>query len=317
MIIIQILFILIGLLLLLKGADWLVAGSAKLARKYNVSELAIGLTVVAFGTSAPELIVNIIASAENHSNLVIGNIIGSNNFNLFVILGIAGIIIPLKVSSTTVRKEIPFSFLAVFIFYMAGNHFFNQEKYLIISRIEGVFLLMLFCLFIYYVFSQLKNEEKLIAENLTDSSNFKILIKIVAGFAALITGGKLLVSNSVDLAESFGVSEKIIGLTIVAAGTSMPELATSVVAAINRKDDIAVGNIIGSNIFNIFFILAVSSIIRPVIYEPEFNVDLVILGAGTILLFLFMFSINTKKLDRIEAIILVAIYATYFWYLLK
>lgn len=311
----QILLLTLGFGFLIKGADWLVDGGSVLARKYNISELAIGLTIVAFGTSMPELVVNTFAAFQSHSDIVFGNIIGSNIFNLFAILGIAGLISPLIVQSSTVWKEIPLSFLATLVLFLISNSIFSENE--IISRIEGIVLVVFFFLFLYYVFLQLKSENIPMDINRKELPNFKIWLFILLGLAFLIIGGRFVVVNSVKIATTLGISETIIGLTIVAAGTSLPELATSVVAAYKRNNDIAVGNIIGSNIFNIFFILGTSALINPVDYNIKFNYDLYVLGAGTMLLFLAMFSGKKKKLDRWEAGALLLIYIGYTVFLMN
>lgn len=305
----EILLLAFGFGILIKGADWLVDGASALARKHKISELAIGLTIVAFGTSMPEFVVNSFAAYQSHADIAFGNIIGSNIFNLFAILGIAGLISPLIVQSSTVWKEIPISFLAVLLLFLLSNNVFSENQ--VLSRTDGLILLIFFCFFLYYVFWQLKTENIQIGANKEEFSNLRIWMLIVLGLTLLIAGGKLVVTNSVKIAEVLGISQTIIGLTIVAAGTSLPELATSVVAAIKKNNDIAVGNIIGSNIFNIFFILGVSSLIRPLEFNLNFNKDLYLLGLGTILLFITMFSGKKKKLDRWEAGILLLIYIGY------
>jgi cation:H+ antiporter len=306
----QIGLLVLGFLVLIKGADWLVDGATALARKHNVSDLAIGLTVVAFGTSAPELVVNIFASIQGHEAIVFGNIIGSNNFNLFVILGIAGLITPLAVQSSTVWKEIPLSLLAALLLFFLANDFFLSDTHTM-SRIDGVILLIMFGLFLFYVYSQLKSDPAEKVSEHHSAGHVKIWGLIILGLGGLILGGRLVVTSAIEMATMLGVSQKIIGLTIVAAGTSMPELATSVVAAVKKNNDIAVGNIIGSNIFNIFLILGVSSLIRPLSFDVAFNTDIYLLGFGTILLFAVMFTGKRKRLDRWEAAILLAIYVAY------
>ncbi|MDP2237875.1 MAG: calcium/sodium antiporter [Bacteroidales bacterium] len=305
----QILLLILGFVILIKGADWLVDGGSALARKYKISELAIGLTIVAFGTSMPELVVNTFAAYQSHADIVFGNIIGSNIFNLFAILGIAGLIAPLVVQSSTVWKEIPISFLAALLLLLLTNSFVSENE--ILTRIDGIILLVCFGMFLYYVFLQMKSDITLSDINRKELSNFKIGLFIFLGLAFLIIGGRLVVINAVEIAGSLGISETIIGLTIVAAGTSLPELATSVVAAIKKNNDIAVGNIIGSNIFNIFFILGVSALIKPVDFNIKFNFDIYLLGAGTLMVFLAMFSGKKMKLDRWEAGILLMIYIGY------
>lgn len=312
---IQIILLVIGFVLLLISADWLVNGASALAKKLNVSNLAIGLTVVAFGTSTPELVVNIFASVQNHSDIVLGNIIGSNNFNIFVILGISALITPLVVQSSTVWKEIPFSLYAAVLFLLLANNFFVFENHNI-TRLEGFILLVMFALFLYYVYSQLKNDTTNQKTSFQLYSNIKIVLLILIGLAWLTLGGRLVVSSAVELAKLFNLSEKLIGLTIIAAGTSLPELATSVVAALKKNNDIAVGNIVGSNIFNVFFILSVSVLINPIEYNSKFNIDLTLLIVGTLFLFLSMFTWKRKKLDRYEAILLFLIYFFYSYFLI-
>lgn len=311
----QILLLVLGFGILIKGANWLVDGGAALARKYKISELAIGLTVVAFGTSMPEFVVNIFAAYKSNADIVFGNIIGSNIFNLFAILGIAGLITPLIVQSSTVWKEIPLSFFAALLLFVLSNSITSKNE--ILTRIDGIILLIFFCVFLYYVFRQLKKENIPIDIHRKELSNIKIWIFIFLGLVFLIIGGRLVVINSVLIAQSLGISQTIIGLTIVAAGTSLPELATSVVAALKKKNDIAIGNIIGSNIFNIFFILGISAIIKPVDFNTKFNFDLYLLGIGTLLLFLAMFFGKKKKLDRWEAGVLLLIYIGYVIYLIN
>lgn len=303
-------FLLLGFLVLIKGADWLVAGASALARKNNISDLAIGLTVVAFGTSAPELVVNVFAALQDHQAIAFGNVIGSNNFNLFVILGIAGIITPLAVHSTTVFREIPLSFIAILLLFFLANDFFLSDS-LVLSRIDGLILLTMFGAFLYYVKNQLKVDISEPEEPHKQYTTLKIWGLVIVGLAGLIAGGRLVVDSAISIATEFGISEKIIGLTIVAAGTSLPELATSVVAAFKKNNDIAVGNIVGSNIFNIFLILGVSSVISPLQYDRSFNGDIFFLALGTVALFIVMFTGGRKKIDRWEAAILLAAFIFY------
>jgi cation:H+ antiporter len=305
--VLQFILLALGLALLIKGADWLVDGATALARRYHVSDLAIGLTLVAFGTSAPELVVNSFASYEGRHGIVFGNVIGSNLFNLFLILGMAGIITPLVVKSSTVWKEIPISLLAILLLFFLASDFSFKAEGTLLSRMDGGLLLLMFFLFLFYVYKQMKTDPaqiELASKNLT---GFKLWLFIFLGLAGLVGGGKLVIDNAVEIAKALGVSERIIGLTIIAAGTSLPELATSVVAAIKKKADIAVGNIIGSNIFNIFLILSVSSLIIPLNYDLIFNFDLYFLAGGTILLFVFMFTSRKYKLDRWEAAVLLGL----------
>ena len=306
----QIILLLIGFVLLIKSADWLVDGASALAKKHNVSDLAIGLTIVAFGTSAPELVVNIFAALQSHDDIVFGNIIGSNNFNLFMILGIAGLITPLAVQHSTVWKEIPFSLIAVIVLFLLTTVLFGEGN-VTLSRFEGIILLLLFTGFLFYVFKQLKSDPDDLKIEHKQMTSTKIWVLIIIGLAGLVGGGRLVVTNAVEMATALGVSQKIIGLTIVAMGTSLPELATSVVAALKKNNDIAVGNIIGSNIFNIFLILGLSAVLNPVEYNRGFDTDMILLAAGTVLLFLTMFTGKKKKLDRWEAALLLTIYVAY------
>ncbi|MGE4587944.1 MAG: calcium/sodium antiporter [Mangrovibacterium sp.] len=315
--VLQMLLFVGGLVVLIKGADWLVSGASALARKHRVSDLAIGLTIVAFGTSAPELVVNSYAAWQGHQDIVFGNVIGSNNFNLFIVLGITGLIAPIAVQKSTVWKEIPISLAAAVLLLFFCNEFFLNDQD-ILSRVDGFILLVCFVSFIWYVYRQMKKNPELVMEiPATDAkvvmhmSRLNIWVMIVGGLAGLVIGGRLVVTSAVSMAEMFGVSQKIIGLTIVAMGTSLPELATSLVAALKKNNDIAVGNIVGSNIFNILLILSISSLVRPIPYNAVFNTDLLIFTGGTVLLFLAMFTGKRKKLDRWEAGILLAGFLSY------
>jgi cation:H+ antiporter len=312
--ILQLVLLVVGLVLLVKGADWLVDGASVLAKKNNISDLAIGLTIVSFGTSAPELVVNAVAASGNYPEIVFGNVIGSNNFNLFAILGIAGLITPLAVQSSTVWKEIPFSLLAaIALFFLANNYFLSDPAHL--SRIDGVILLGFFATFLYYVATQLKADPLVEGVENKNYSTAKIWFLILIGLGGLVGGGKLVVDNAVSIAQSLGVSEKIIGLTIIAAGTSLPELATSVVAAMKKNADIAIGNIVGSNIFNILLVLGVSALVRPLDYNQAFNTDIYLLAVGTLFLFLSMFIGKKHILDRWQAALLLVIFISYTSYL--
>lgn len=312
--IVSLLFIIIGFTILILGANSLVDGATALAQKHKISDLAIGLTIVAFGTSAPELVVNTMASFQGHDDIVLGNIIGSNHFNLFIILGIAGLIYPMAVKSSTVWQEIPISILAAILLYLIGNlNFFNLDPQ--ISRLEGLILLACFSGFMYYVFIQMKTDVENI-ESPSNSSNFKITLRIILGLTGLILGGKWVVDHSILIATELGMSEKIIGMTIIAAGTSLPELITSIVAALKKKSDLAIGNVIGSNIFNIFLILGISAVIHPISYNPLFNLDIIFLCGGSLFLFAAMFTGKKKKLDRWESVVLITAYIIYTLYII-
>ncbi len=316
---IWIVFLLIlGFGLTIKGADLLVKGSSSLARRYGVPELVIGLTIVSIGTSTPELVVNIIASLEGHSNVVLGNVIGSNNFNSFVILGISALIFPLAIHRSLVLKEIPYSLVAAFtVLVLANDMLLFNGKQDILGRVDGLILLGFFVIFIVYVISNLQRDYLMNNPSASYYTMPKTLLLLAGGLAGLIIGGKLAVDNAIALAHMLGISERMIGLTIVAAGTSLPELATSAVAAYRKKPDIAVGNVVGSSIFNIFFVLAISLLISPSPYMLSFNVDLTLLIFGTILLLLFTYTGRKAKVDRWEGILLLAIYIGYTIFLLR
>ena len=308
-VLLNLVLIIIGFVLLIKGADFLVNGASSLAKKFRISELAIGLTIVAMGTSAPELVVNIIAGLDGHSEAVFGNIIGSNIFNTFLILGVAGTIYPLFVQKNTVFREIPFSLFAVLVLFILLNDqlFFGAETNSL-TRSDGIILLFLFILFLVYVFFSMKQTGETDVGELETYSNAKTALMIGGGMVGLGGGGELIVDNAIAVAQAFQISEKLIGLTILAAGTSLPELATSAVAAYQKKSDIAVGNIVGSNIFNVLLVLGTGSMIVTLQYDTILNTDLAIVALGTIMLFLFMFTFKKYRLDRIES----AIYLTGF-----
>lgn len=305
-----------GLVILILGANYIVDGASALAKKFNISNLAIGLTIVAFGTSAPELVVNSFAAADGYSDIVFGNVIGSNNFNLFIILGLTGLITPLTVQSSTAWKEIPISLIAVVIlFIMVNDHIISPGQQGVLSNLDGFILLVCFLAFLFYVYKQLKNDDVAEEDNIKRLTPLKTGIFIIGGLAGLVLGGQLVVNNAIEIAENMGISQKIIGLTVVAAGTSLPELATSIVAASKKNADIAVGNIIGSNIFNIFLILSTASLIKPIVFNLNFNQDLYILAGGTVFLLLAMVTGKRKRLDRWEALILLLFYLAYTTYL--
>jgi cation:H+ antiporter len=311
----DLMILLISLLSVVLGANWFVSGASELASRFNISQLTIGLTVVAFGTSAPEMAVNFFSSAQGHSDLVMGNILGSNLFNLCGILGIVALITPQVVHSNTIWKEIPFSLLLTFfLFLLCTNFTFGQAG--VLGRTDGVALLVVFAGFLYYIYRQLKDSkesEPIIASTMTLK---KIILFTIGGFLLLIIGGKFFVDSAVELAQSLGMSEKAIGLTIVSIGTSLPELSTSIAAALKKNSEIAVGNVIGSNIFNISLILAGSSLIREIPYHVSYHMDFLIITAATLFLFLAMFTSGKRKLDRWEGFLLLLTYAGYLFFIL-
>jgi cation:H+ antiporter len=309
----DIILMLVGFTFVIKGADLLVGGAGALAKKLSVSDLVVGLTIVAFGTSLPEFAVNIFASIKGSTDIAIGNILGSNIANILLILGISGMIYPLVVTKGTVWKEIPLSLLAaVLLGILANDILIDGAAKSVLSRIDGLVLLSFFIIFLYYSFSISKRVEgpaALFPEK--KHSIRQISYMIFTGLLALIFGGKFVVDGAVELATTLGISQSKIGLTIVALGTSLPELATSAVAAYKKNPEIALGNVVGSNIFNVFFILGISSLIRPLGFGEKSNLDIGVLVFSNILFFTFMFTGKKHKLDRWEAGLFLAIYAAY------
>jgi cation:H+ antiporter len=305
----------IGFVLLIKGADFLVDGASSVAKKLKISNIVIGLTIVAFGTSAPELIVNIMASIKGNSDLAIGNVVGSNIANILLILGISAVIYPLAVKKGTVLKEIPLSLLAaVSLWFMVNDSLIDNASASVLSRIDGFILLMFFSIFLYYTFgiSKVEGKEEKVKEFKTATSILFVLIGIVF----LTIGGKWIVDGAIIIAQQLGMSEALIGLTIVAVGTSLPELATSAVAAYKKNPDIAIGNVVGSNIFNIFWILGVSSLIKPIVFSAELNFDIYFLGVATSFLFLSMFIGKKHLLERWQGILFLLTYVAYLVFLI-
>ncbi|MEK7507981.1 MAG: calcium/sodium antiporter [Patescibacteria group bacterium] len=317
MVITYILFI-VGFGVLIKGADLLVDGASSLAKRLGVSTIVIGLTIVAFGTSIPELIVNIFASVNGNTDIAIGNILGSNIANILLILGISAVIYPLAVKHGTAWKEIPFAFLAVIVLaLMVSDAFIDNSTFSALTRIDGLILISFFIIFLYYVFGISKAGPPDVVE--TTPRVYSLLrsyVMIGVGLVGLVLGGKWIVDGAVAFASSFGVSEALIGLTIVAVGTSLPELATSAVAAYKKNTDIAVGNIVGSNIFNIFWILGVSATIRPLPFSQLLVSDVLMTALATFLLFAALFIGKRHILKRWQGICFIAIYVGYVTYLI-
>ena len=308
-IIIQILLLAVGFTLLVKGADWFVEGAAGIADKLRIPQLVIGLTIVAMGTSAPEAAVSITAAAGGSADVSIGNVVGSNILNVLIILGISSVITAIAVAKTTVRYEIPFMLLATVLlalFGMTGGQ---------VVLWEAVILLLLFAAYLFYMFVMVKRGEMQAEE--MESSNRPVWLMIimgVVGLALVIWGSDITVDAATKLAESFGMSKRFIGLTIVALGTSLPELFTSVMAARKGKADIAIGNIVGSNIFNILLIIGITGVILPVPFEQSFLIDCGVAAASGVILWLCVF--RKKKLKLVDGIIMLMVYAAYFVYLI-
>ena len=308
--------LIIGLVMLVFGGEYLVKGSASLAKKWGVSTLVVGLTVVAFGTSMPELVVNVFSALRGATDIAIGNIIGSNIANILLILGVSALILPLAVKESTTWKEIPFAVLAGWMVLFMGNDIlFDGLHENILTRTDGLALLAVFMIFLYYVFNLAKNgkaeKEEIQVFGWTKSTLF-----VVLGLVLLFFGGKLLVENAIILARLAGMSEALIGLTIVAVGTSLPELVTSAVAAYHKHADIAVGNIVGSNIFNIFWILGLTSIIKPLPFGSGMNFDILAEIIVTLILFLFLFVGSKKKIDRWQGVSFLVLYFAYVAFLI-
>ncbi|MFH0798042.1 MAG: calcium/sodium antiporter [Candidatus Woesearchaeota archaeon] len=316
MILVYVLFAL-GFALVVKGAGWLVDGASAIAKRFNVPDLVIGLTIVAFGTSAPELAVNIFSSISGNTDIAIGNILGSNTFNILLILGISALIYPIAVGKGTVWKEIPMSLLAaVLVGILANDAFFSKNGVSALGKIDGIVFLAFFAVFLYYTFGVAKHGRN--DKDGLDIKKIKIwhsALMIGTGLVMLFIGGKWVVNGAVEIARYFGVTESLIGLTIVAAGTSLPELATSAVAAYKKNCDIAVGNIVGSNIFNIFLILGVSSLIRPLPFGPGSIVDIIMACFASLILFIWMFFGKKRILERWQGIVMIVIYIAYVAYL--
>jgi cation:H+ antiporter len=305
-----------GFFALILGAHWLVDGASSIAKRFKISNLVIGLTVVAFGTSSPELFVNLIAAFRGSTDIAIGNIIGSNIFNVFFILGISAIIYPLTVHSNTVWKEIPMSLLAaVLIGISANDKIIDRASYSAITRSDGLAFIAFFIIFMYYTYGVARQGNNAGHVEVKELSALKSTVFILIGLTALVVGSDWIVSGAVSIAKALGVSETTIGLTIVAAGTSLPELATSAVAAYKRNADIAVGNIVGSNIFNAFFILGLSSVIREIPFDPSQNLSVGMNVLASMLLFLFVFVGRGRQIDRREGVLFVMIYILYISYL--
>jgi len=309
-----VLFIL-GIFLLVKGADYLIKGSSSLANKIGIPTLVIGLTIVAFGTSMPELIVNIFAAIRGSAEVAFGNIIGSNIANILLVLGLVAIIHPIKLKISTVWKEIPFSFLAVVVLFISSNYLLiDKINISSLTRVSGLIMLCFFIIFIYYSIEMAKKSRKELDKKdvgIKKYNNFKIFLMIMGGLIGLYFGGKWVVDGAIFIAQKIGISKFLISATIVAIGTSLPELVTGVVAARRKEDDLAVGNSVGSNIFNIFWILGITAIIAPVIIPNFINTDIIILGLITFLLFIFLFIGKRHEIERWQGIMFLLFYIAY------
>ncbi len=311
-IVLQLFLLALGFVMLMKGADWFVEGASSIADRLGIPQLVIGLTIVAMGTSLPEAAVSISAALKGSAEITIGNVVGSNILNVLIILGLTSVICAIAVQKSTVYYEIPFT-IVVTIWLAILGLMDNQ-----INRLEGVILWVFMIIYLLYLLRMAKNgnqnaDEEGAGEK--QSSLPKSLLWILVGAVLVIWGSDVAVDAATNLARSFGMTERLIGLTIVALGTSLPELVTSVTAAIKGKPDIAVGNIVGSNIFNILFVVGTTALITPVVYSADFLVDsLVAIGA---MVLLFFCVVRKKKLDRLGGILMLAAYAGYFVYLIR
>lgn len=311
-IILQFVLLAVGFVLLMKGADWFVDGASKVADKFGIPHLVIGLTIVAFGTSAPEAAVSISAALKGSVELAISNVVGSNIMNVLLILGLSSVIYPLAVKKTTIRFDIPYVFLASVLLLVFGM----MDG--MIGRVDGLIFWVLLIIYIIYMIrltkkSQASDEDFEPADE--NDKVWKLLLLIVVGGVMIVAGSNVTVDAASNIAVEFGMDERLIGLTIVAFGTSLPELVTSCIAAKKKETDIAVGNIVGSNLFNILFVLGSSAVITPIAYRQEFIFDSIVAVLVMVVLWLLVF--RKQKLSRIGGILMLAMYAVYFANLLR
>lgn len=309
-----------GMALLIKGADWLVDGSSNLAKKLGISTLVIGLTIVAFGTSMPELLVNVISATKGNTDIAFGNVVGSNIVNILLVLGVAAIIHPPKIARSTVWAEIPFTFLAgIALLVMTQDRYLDGLTINVLTRTDGIALLLFFAIFLYYMstmaFKDTENKEGATRDSpIIKTSNLTSGLLILTGIIALYVGGSATVFGATQVAKQFGLSDLLISITIVAIGTSLPELVTSVKAARRKESDLAVGNVVGSSIFNIFGILGVTAVIKPINLPIGATIDLLVMILASSLLFLLMFIGRRHRLGRNEGMLFIVLYILYLMY---
>ncbi len=316
----DILFLVGGLLLILAGANGLTDGASAVAKRFNISDLVIGLTIVAFGTSMPELVISCLAAIKGNPDMAIGNVVGSNIFNILGIIGVTAVVMPVTVGKGTLAKEIPFVILsALAIVFVALDAFFDGGTQHLIGRGDGLILLLFFAIFMVYTFAIAKHSEapEEDAAQVKLMPMWKATIWILGGLAALIGGGQLFVEGASQIARSMGVSDSIIGLTLVAVGTSLPELATSVTAALKKNPGIAVGNVIGSNLFNAFFILGTAATISPLPMGGITWVDMAVLVFASVLFWLVGWAFKKRTITRGEGVLMVLCYVAYTAYLIS
>ncbi len=314
---IYILFV-IGFVLLVYGANWLVDGAASIAKRHNISNVVIGMTIVALGTSAPELVVNLVASFKDTADVALGNILGSNIANIFLILGVSALIFPLAVNKNTFSKEVPFAVVGALLFGILANDLFlgNSDQFSV-SRINGIVLIAFFVLFMIYAFGISRTKGTSDEAVIKDFPFWKSILMIVAGLIALVAGGRWIVDGAVEIAAMLGMSESVISLTIVALGTSLPELATCVAAALKRNADIVIGNVLGSNIFNIFFVMGTSAVIKPLPFNQILNFDVVVGIISMFLLWVFLIMSGQRTLNRWHGFVFVVMYVAYITFLVS
>ena len=313
----NIVLLIVGFVVLVLGADWLVDGASGLAKRLNVPDLVIGLTIVAFGTSAPELVVNLMAAIEGSSEIALTNILGSNIVNVLVILGVSAAIYPIASQRSSRRFDIPMSIAAGLAILLLGTECFGAwGSDWQVSRLDGVILLLIFGLFMYHSVKEAKRGANQSAESFKAMAVWKALLLIVVGIGFLVVGGELIVRSAVAMAAAWGVPESVVGVTIVAIGTSLPELATSAVAAFKHNSDLALGNVIGSNIFNVFFVLGVSAVIRPLPAYPNLPVDAALAAGCCALVWLFVGTNRRHEIKRWQGTVLLLCYGVYLAWLL-
>lgn len=313
----QILILVGGLALILFGANWLVDGSSSIAKKFGLSEFVIGLTIVGIGTSAPEMVVSFMSAFQGKADMAIGNIVGSNIFNVLMILGVTALISPLAITKTNLRRDIPLNILVTVLLIVLGMNFtiFGKGNDLL-CRIDGFILLAIFAWYLWKSFKSDNGDTREEGEGIKTYKTLTSVILIIAGLAGLVIGGRLFVDSATQLAKMFGVSDKFIAITIMAAGTSMPELATCVVAALKGRGQLALGNVLGSNIANILLILGGAAVISPLSFGSMTYVDLGVVLVAAVLIFLSAYCFKKKELDRIEASIFIILEICYMWYLI-
>ena len=314
----EIALLIAGLAMILFGANWLVNGSSSIAKRFGISEFVIGLTIVGIGTSSPEMVVSFLSSLQGKADMAIGNIAGSNIFNTLLILGITALISPLTITKSNLKRDIPLNIIVTIILILLGMNFtiFGAGKDQL-CRIDGAILLVIFVLYLWSSFKSDSSDEENGGEGIKEYSTFMSISMVAAGLAALIFGGKLFVNSATELAKMFGVSDKFIAITVMAAGTSMPELATCVVAALKGRGQLALGNVLGSNIANILLILGGSALISPLSFSVMTYVDIGILLLCAAFIFASAFLFKKKQLDRYEGAILVLTEVGYMWYLIS